>query len=230
MERDNFDIDNLVQILVKFYKDGPYGKLLNSDMDDDLLNNRFIIFELDKIKDNKTLLPIVTLLIMNTFMNKMFNLPKKQYVDKDGSLKEKEVGKILLMEEAWSALKSNKNIEDIVSTQSPVKILLDFAQYKDMQDKITRSLGLTKDEIAKLMSVNQNLQFKGRNRYKEAFIKVGERSAVYATEVSKEEALAYSTEKKIKSDLMSLKRTFQLTMAQAIEKKLYNKLPYEEEN
>lgn len=263
VERDNFDIDNLVQILVKFYKDGPYGKLLNSDMDDDLLNNRFIIFELDKIKDNKTLLPIVTLLIMNTFTNKMFNLPKKQYVDKDGSLKEKEVGKILLMEEAWSALKSenmanyigylyrtarkhyaqicivtqepsdlvgNKNIEDIVSTQSPVKILLDFAQYKDMQDKITRSLGLTKDEIAKLMSVNQNLQFKGRNRYKEAFIKVGERSAVYATEVSKEEALAYSTEKKIKSDLMSLKRTFQLTMAQAIEKKLYNKLPYEEEN
>jgi type IV secretory pathway VirB4 component len=191
----------------------------------------------------------------------MFNLPKKQYVDSDGSLKEKEVGKILLMEEAWSALKSenmanyigylyrtarkhyaqicivtqepsdlvgNKNIEDIVSTQSPVKILLDFAQYKDMQDKITRSLGLTKDEIAKLMSVNQNLQFKGRNKYKEAFIKVGERSAVYATEVSKEEALAYSTEKKIKSDLMSLKRTFQLTMAQAIEKKLYNKLPYEE--
>jgi hypothetical protein len=53
---------------------------------------------------------------------------------------------------------------------------------------------------------------------------------VYATEVSKEEALAYSTEKKIKSDLMSLKRTYQLTMAQAIEKKLYNKLPYEEEN
>ena len=124
----------------------------------------------------------------------------------------------------------NKNIEDIVATQSPVKILLDFAQYKDMQDKITRSLGLTKDEIAKLMSVNQNLQFKGRNKYKEAFIKVGERSAVYATEVSKEEALAYSTEKKIKSDLMSLKRTYQLTMAQAIEKKLYNKLPYEEEN
>ena len=72
VERDNFDIDNLVQILVKFYKDGPYGKLLNSDMDDDLLNNRFIIFELDKIKDNKTLLPIVTLLIMNTFTNKMF--------------------------------------------------------------------------------------------------------------------------------------------------------------
>ena len=78
------------------------------------------------------------------------------------------------------------------------------------------------------MSVNQNLQFQGRNKYKEAFIKVGERSAVYATEVSREEALAYSTEKKVKSDLMSLKRAYQLTMAQAIEKKLYNKLPYEE--
>lgn len=261
IERDNFDIDNLIQILVKFYKDGQYDKLLNSDMKDDLLNNRFIVFELDKIKDNKTLLPIVTLLIMNTFTNKMFNLPKKQYYDEKGVLQEKEVGKIMLMEEAWSALKSdnmanyigylyrtarkhyaqicivtqeptdlvgNKNIEDIVSTQSPVKILLDFAQYKDMQDKITRSLGLTKDEIAKLMSVNKNLDSKGRNKYKEAFIKVGERSAVYATEVSREEALAYSTEKKIKSDLMSLKRTFQLTMAQAIDKKLYNKLPYEE--
>lgn len=258
VQRDNFDIDNLVQILLKFYKDGLYGKLLNSDMDDDLLNNRFIVFELDKIKDNKTLLPIVTLLIMNTFSNKMFNLPKKQYYDTDGSLKEKEVGKIMLMEEAWSALKSenmanyigylyrtarkhyaqicivtqeptdlvgNKNIEDIVSTQSPVKILLDFAQYKDMQDKITRSLGLTKDEIAKLMSVNQNLQFKGRNKYKEAFIKVGERSAVYATEVSREEALAYSTEKKVKSDLLTLKKTYQLSMSEAIEKKLYNKLP-----
>lgn len=260
VQRDNFDIDNLIQILVKFYKDGQYGELLNSDMKDDLLNNRFIVFELDKIKDNKTLLPIVTLLIMNTFTNKMFNLPKKQYYDEEGNLHEKEVGKIMLMEEAWSALKSdnmanyigylyrtarkhyaqicivtqeptdlvgNKNIEDIVATQSPVKILLDFSQYKDMQDKITRSLGLTKEEIAKLMSVNQNLNFKGRNTYKEAFIKVGERSAVYATEVSREEGLAYTTEKKKKSELMSLKRTYQLTMAQAIEKKLYNKLPYE---
>lgn len=258
VERDNFDIDNLVQILMKFYKDGQYGKLLNSDMDDDLLNNRFIVFELDKIRNNETLLPIVTLLIMNTFSNKMFNLPKKKYMDEDGNEKEKEVGKILLMEEAWSAMKSenmsnyigylyrtarkhyaqicivtqeptdlvgNKNIEDIVATQSPVKILLDFAQYKDMQDKITRSLGLTKDEIAKLMSVNKNLNFKGRNKYKEAFIKVGSRSAVYATEVSKEEALAFSTEKRVKSDLLSLKRTYQLSMAEAIEKKLYNKLP-----
>lgn len=263
VQRDNFDIDNLVQILMKFYKDGQYGKLLNNEMNEDLLNNRFIVFELDKIRNNETLLPIVTLLIMNTFSNKMFNLPKKKYIDEDGITREKEVGKILLMEEAWSAMKSdnmanyigylyrtarkhyaqicivtqeptdlvgNKNIEDIVSTQSPVKILLDFSQYKDMQDKITRSLGLTKDEIAKLMSVNQNLQFQGRNRYKEAFIKVGSRSAVYATEVSKEEALAYSTEKKVKSDLMSLKKTYMLTMAEAIEKKLYDRLPEQNED
>ncbi len=253
VERDNFDVDNLIQILQRFHKDGQYGKLLNSDMDEDLLNNRFIVFELDKIRNNETLLPIVTLLIMSTFSNKMFNLPKKRYTDDDGNVKEKEVGKMLLMEEAWSAMKSenmsnyigylyrtarkhyaqicivtqepgdlvgNKNIEDIVATQSPVKILLDFAQYKDMQDKVTRALGLTRDEMAKLMSVNRNLDFKGRNVYKEAFIKVGARSAVYATEVSKEEALAYSTEKKVKSDLMSIKKNYGLTMAEAIDVKV----------
>jgi len=69
-EKD-FDIDNFLFILEPFYKGGEYDYLLNSDQELDLLNKRFIVFEIDKVKDNPVLFPIITIIIMEVFINKM---------------------------------------------------------------------------------------------------------------------------------------------------------------
>jgi len=69
-EKD-FDIHNFLNVLEPYYKGGEYDFLLNSDKQLDLLSKRFIVFELDNLKDNKILFPIVTIIIMETFIKKM---------------------------------------------------------------------------------------------------------------------------------------------------------------
>ena len=72
-EKD-FDVDGFLNVLEPYYKNGEYGYLLNSDKQLDLLNKRFIVFELDNVKDNAILFPVVTIIIMETFINKMRRL------------------------------------------------------------------------------------------------------------------------------------------------------------
>ena len=90
-EKD-FDIDNFLNVLEPYYRGGEYDYLLNSDRQLDLLDKRFIVFELDNISSNRTLLPVVTLIIMETFISKMRRL--------------KGVRKMILIEECWKALTS----------------------------------------------------------------------------------------------------------------------------
>ncbi len=90
-EKD-FDLENFLNVLEPYYRGGEYDYLLNSDKQLDLLDKRFIVFELDNISSNKTLLPVVTLIIMETFISKMRRL--------------KGVRKMILIEECWKALTS----------------------------------------------------------------------------------------------------------------------------
>ena len=85
-EKD-FDVDGFLNVLEPYYKNGEYGYLLNSDKELDLLNKRFIVFELDVVKDNPILFPVVTIIIMETFINKMRRL--------------QGIRKMILIEEAW---------------------------------------------------------------------------------------------------------------------------------
>ena len=88
-EKD-FDVDGFLNVLEPYYKNGEYGYLLNSDKELDLLNKRFIVFELDIVKDNPILFPVVTIIIMETFINKMRRL--------------QGIRKMILIEEAWKAI------------------------------------------------------------------------------------------------------------------------------
>ena len=90
-EKD-FDLENFLNVLEPYYKGGEYDYLLNSDRQLDLLDKRFIVFELDNISSNRTLLPVVTLIIIETFISKMRRL--------------KGVRKMILIEECWKALTS----------------------------------------------------------------------------------------------------------------------------
>ena len=85
-EKD-FDLANFLNVLEPYYKGGEYDFLLNSEKQLDLLSKRFIVFEIDAIKDHKILFPIVTIIIMEVFINKMRRL--------------QGIRKMILIEEAW---------------------------------------------------------------------------------------------------------------------------------
>ena len=106
-EKD-FDIDGFLNVLEPFYRGGDYDFLLNSDKELDLTNKRFIVFELDNISSNKVLLPVVTLIIMETFISKMRKL--------------RGIRKMILIEECWKALMSANMSEYIKYLCAPVKV------------------------------------------------------------------------------------------------------------
>ena len=70
----------------EFYRGGTYERTLNENIDSSLFDETFIVFEIDTIKDNKTLFPLVTLIIMDVFIQKM---------------RIKKNRKVLVIEEAW---------------------------------------------------------------------------------------------------------------------------------
>ena len=220
-EKD-FDLANFLNVLEPYYKGGEYDYLLNSDKQLDLLDKRFIVFELDNISSNRTLLPVVTLIIIETFISKMRRL--------------KGVRKMILIEECWKALTSanmsayikylyktvrkyfgeavvvTQEVDDIISSpivkesiinNADCKILLDQRKYLSKFDGIQRLLGLTDKERAQILSIN--LSNDPKRLYKEVWIGLGGvQSAVYATETSAAEYLCYTTEESEKMQVMEL--------------------------
>ena len=210
-EKD-FDLANFLNVLEPYYREGEYGNLLNSSEQFDLLDNRFIIFELDNIRDNKVLLPIVTLIIMDTAMQKMRRL--------------QGIRKLILLEEVWKVLMrdgmadfvrylfktarkhygetivvsqeiddiiGNPIVKDTIVNNSDCKILLDSRKFLNKFDEIQKLLGLTDKERDQVLSLNQAND--PHRRYKEVWIGLGGvQSAVYAVEVSNAEYLVYTTE------------------------------------
>lgn len=222
VSKADFNIDNFLTTLRQYYKGGRFDFLLNSDKNIDLLSKRFIVFEIDSIKENKELFPVVTIIIMEAFINKMRRL--------------KGIRKQLIVEEAWKALSSpsmaeylkylyktvrkyfgeaivvTQEVDDIISSpvvkeaiinNSDCKILLDQRKYMNKFDSIQNLLGLTDKERGQILSIN--MANNPSRLYKEVWIGLGgTQSAVYATEVSTEEYLTFSTEETEKMEVMAL--------------------------
>ena len=222
--KQDFDIDNFLTTLRQYYHGGRFDFLLNSRENIDLLNKRFVVFEIDAIRDNKDLFPVVTIIIMEVFINKMRRL--------------KGVRKVLICEEAWKALSTanmaeymrymfktvrkyfgeavvvTQEVDDIISSpivketiinNSDCKILLDQRKYMNRFDQIQELLGLTDKEKSQILSIN--LSNNPNRLYKEVWIGLGgTQSAVYATEVSPEEYLAYTTEETEKMQVLARAR------------------------
>jgi conjugation system TraG family ATPase len=209
---DYFNYDNFMYVLKPFYRGGEYAYLLNSRESLDLLHERFIVFELDNIKDHPILYPVVTIIIMDTFISKMRKLGG--------------VRKIILIEEAWKAIMKNsmaeyikylyktvrkfygeawivtQEVDDIIGSpivkesiinNADTKILLDQRKYQNKFKQVMDLLALTVKEKDLCLSLNRDLD--PRRKYKEVFISWGGQMAkVYGVEVSLEEYLAFSTE------------------------------------
>lgn len=208
----DFDVSNFLYVLRPYYSGGEFDYLLNADENLDLLRQRFIVFELDNIKDHPILFPVVTIIIMEVFISKMRKL--------------KGIRKMILIEEAWKAIAKEgmaeyikylfktvrkffgeavvvtQEVEDIISSpvvkqaiinNSDCKILLDQSKYQNKFGQIQELLGLTEKEKTLILSINKAND--PTKKYKEVFISLGGvLSKVYRTEVSPEEYLAYTTE------------------------------------
>jgi conjugation system TraG family ATPase len=239
-EKD-FDVANFLNVLEPYYKGGEYDYLLNSEKQLDLLSKRFIVFEIDAIKDHKILFPITTIIIMEVFINKMRRL--------------KGIRKMILIEEAWKAIAKEgmaeyikylyktvrkffgeaivvtQEVDDIIASpivkesiinNADCKILLDQRKYMNKFDSIQALLGLTEKEKAQVLSIN--LANNPNRLYKEVWIGLGGvQSAVYATEVSTAEYYTYTTEETEKLELMRLTEKLDGNIELAIKQLAENK-------
>jgi conjugation system TraG family ATPase len=208
-----FDLSEYKFVLRKFYAGGEYQHLLNSSMDESLFHEKFIVFEIDSIKESKVLFPIVTIIIMDVFLQKM--RLKANY-------------KALIIEEAWKAIASpmmagyilflyktvrkfrgecvvvTQEIDDILNnpivkesiiSNSDTIIMLDQSKFKDNFSKISAFLNLNKVEQNKIFTINRLDNKQRRGRFKEVYIKTGATGRVYGVEVSIFEYIAFSTER-----------------------------------
>jgi conjugation system TraG family ATPase len=212
VKEKDFDVDNFLYVLRPYYKGGEYDFLLNARENLDLLNQRFIVFEFDEIKDNAVLLGVTTIIVMSIFITKMRRL--------------KGVRKLILIEEAWKAIAREgmaeymkylfktvrkffgeavvvtQEIDDVISSpivkqaiinNADCKILLDQRKYQNKFDQVQELLGLTDKEKAMVLSINRGND--AGAKYREVLISLGSmHSKVYRIEVSLEEYLTYTTE------------------------------------
>ena len=230
----DFDIDDFAAILEQFYKGGELEHTLNNDLDKSLFDEKFIVFEIDKIKDDPILFPIVVLIIMDVFLQKM---------------RLKKGRKALVIEEAWKAISSptmagyikylyktvrkfngiagvvTQELNDVIDSpivkeaiinNSDVKILLDQSKFKDRYEDISAILGLTDVQRQQIFTVNALPPKEGIPYHKEVWISRGQYSDVYSVEVPPEWYWAFTTERVEKEALKVYERAFNDDIEQAI--------------
>ena len=238
MREDNikFAINDFVAILKPFYRGGSLEYTLNNDMDASLFDEQFIVFEIDKVKDDPVLFPIIVLIIMDVFTQKM-------------RIKN-DCRKCLVIEEAWKAIATpvmaeyikylyktarkhkamvgvvTQEIQDITSSpivkeaiinNSGVFMLLDQSKFKDKFDDIKATLALTDIDCKKLFTINRLDNKIGRSVFKEVFIKRGTQGDVFGVEEPRECYMCYTTEKDEKEALKLYKRELKCDYQKAIE-------------
>ena len=222
-------------MLQPFYKGGAYEKILNETVDSALFDETFIVFEVDAIKENKKLFPIVTLIIMDVFLQKM---------------RIKKTRKVLVIEEAWKAIASplmaeyikfmyktarkfwasvgvvTQEIQDIIGSEivkeaiinnSDVVMLLDQSKFKERFDEIRKILGLTEVDCKKIFTINRLENKDGRSFFREVFIRRGTTSGVYGVEEPHECYMTYTTERAEKEALKLYKKELRCSHQEAIE-------------
>lgn len=204
----DFDVGNFLYVLRPYYKNGEFDYLLNAKENLDLLNQPFIVFELDNIKDHPILFPVVTLVIMELFISKMRKLSG--------------VRKVLTIDEAWKAIAKSgmaeflkyafktirkfngipivitQELDDLISSpvikeaiinNADVKILMDMRKFLNKFDKLQETLGLSEKSKIQSLSVNKD------NR--EIYINIGgQKDLVVKNELCPHEYFAFTTEGK----------------------------------
>ena len=231
----SIDLSTYRYMMKDFYLGGNHEKTLNENMDSSLFDETFVVFEIDSIKDDPLLFPLVTLIIMDVFLQKM---------------RIKKNRKVLVIEEAWKAIASplmaeyikfmyktarkfwasvgvvTQEIQDIIGSEivkeaiinnSDVVMLLDQSKFKERFDTIKTILGLTDVDCKKIFTINRLENKEGRSFFREVFIRRGTTSGVYGVEEPRECYMTYTTERAEKEALKLYKRELQCSHQEAIE-------------
>ena len=229
------DLSTYRYMMKDFYLGGNHEKTLNENMDSSLFDETFVVFEIDSIKEDPLLFPLVTLIIMDVFLQKM---------------RIKKNRKVLVIEEAWKAIASplmaeyikfmyktarkfwasvgvvTQEIQDIIGSEivkeaiinnSDVVMLLDQSKFKERFDTIKAILGLTDVDCKKIFTINRLENKEGRSFFREVFIRRGTTSGVYGVEEPHECYMTYTTERAEKEALKLYKRELQCSHQKAIE-------------
>ena len=115
----------------------------------------------------------------------------------------KYFGEAIVVTQEVDDIISSPIVKESIINNSDCKILLDQRKYMNKFDQIQSLLGLTEKEKSQILSINQSND--PSRRYKEVWIGLGgTHSAVYATEVSMHEYLAYTTEETEKMEVREL--------------------------
>lgn len=215
-ENIDIDVDGYAYILKKFYKGGEYDKTLNSPMDNSLFDEDFIVFEIDNIKDNEILFPITTIIIMDVFIQKMRHKKKRKALIIEEAWKaisspmmasyilyvyktvRKFWGEAVVVTQDLEDIIGNAIVKNAIINNSDTIILLDQSKFKDNYDEVSNLLSLSETEKRKIFTINKLNNRMGRGKFKEVYFKRGSTGEVYGIEVSLEEYLTYTTERKEK--------------------------------
>ena len=212
--KEYFDIDSYIISLEQFASGGTYGYLLNSRENIDILSNRFVVFEIDSIKDDKTIYPVTTLIIMDAFMEKMSsNCDFKVMVIEEAWKAILGTQMATYMMELWKTARKHRTqavvvtqelkditsspiIKDTIVENSAVKILLDQTKYLNRFDILSEQLSMTEDDKAMVLSLNRySPGLPGR----EVFFNLGnKKSFVMRLEACPEQLVAFSSKKQDK--------------------------------
>ena len=223
--KEYFDLKDYLISLEQFYTGGPYDYLLNSNESVNILEDRFVVFEIDHIKGDPVIYPITTLVIMDAFMEKMTSSSDF---------------KVMCIEEAWKAIMgtqmatymlelwktarkhrtsamvvtqelkditSSPIIKDSIVENSGVKILLDQTKYLNRFEELASQLSLSEDDKGMVLSLNRyrppiGSGVTGGTSGREVFFNLGnKKSFVMRLEVSPEERIAFSSQKRDKERL-----------------------------
>jgi conjugation system TraG family ATPase len=216
IKEKDFDLSNFLFVLSPYYKGGEFDYLLNASQKLDLLQQRFVVFELDAIRNHPILYPVVAILVMELATSKMRKLHN--------------VFKAIVIEEAWQSIAkqgmgefmrflektarkfftklliSTQEIEDLISSEvlrntivnnSDTVILLDQSKLANNFNELQKLLSITEKQKAEILSLNKGKE-PGR-QYKDVWIRTGPtHSKVYRLEVSDEEYCIYTSEQKEK--------------------------------
>jgi len=216
VKEKDFDVSNFLYVLRPYFAGGEFSYLLNAKEKLDVFHQRFVVFELDSVKDHPTLFPVITLIIMELFISKMRKL--------------KGVRKVITIEEAWKAISRSgmaefmkylyktvrkhfgeaivvsQEIDDVINSpivkeailnNADTRILLDMRKFQNKFDAIQNVLGMSNK--GKVMTLSLNKSNDINRRYREVYIDLGGTTMrVYGFEPSPEEYYSYSTEEKDK--------------------------------
>jgi conjugal transfer ATP-binding protein TraC len=219
LNKDFFDVDDFLHIGSEFVGSGMYAFLFDSNQDESfrIEGKKFIVFELDEVKDNATLLTIMLQLIVEAIQKvvwkdrstrgvvffdefaKMLKFPNvlstAEYFFQAARKQEAAIGIVL---QSPSQLPKNEATAAIIDNTPVLYVLNNTKGYKDVVERFN----LTQHDQVLLNSIRNN--YTGKEKYSEVFLKIGSYSNVVRIVLPPEALLAYQTEGREYTEMMAI--------------------------